>query len=247
MAVPGRIIRPPSGTLTYPGTKPGFNASHLAASGTLISGVASAGSFANLVPNGTAAVGTVNGGVNAPVHKIDGKIGPANYAANNGNVSFAYPSVAWPAETTALIYVPDAATSASPRQLVNMSAAGNVGMFPFVDTTGAVTLSYANTNLLVMSPIVAPGVPYFIAVSVVPNSVYAGVMRRLDTGQVYAFSGTHAVGTVSGDTTLYVGNRGVNSRQSLGSIAAFMHAASFKNVQQLVQWSARPWEFWYPR
>lgn len=241
------IIRPPRGPFAFPGTKAGFDPAHVASNGALISGIAHNGSFANMIPGVAALVGTVNGAGSAPVHKIDGKIGPSSYNANNGNVSFTYPNTNWSMQTIAVIYVPDAATSASPRQLVNMSAAGNSGMFPFVDTTGAVTLSYSNTNILVFSPIVVAGAPYFIAVSSRASTAYSGVMRRLDTGQVYPFSGTHAVAALAGDAALYVGNRGTNSRQSLGSIAAFMHSPSFMSVQQLVQWSADPWAFWYPR
>jgi hypothetical protein len=241
------IIRPPRGPFAFPGTKPGFDPGHVASSGTLISCVAHNGTFLNTIPGVAALIGTVNGGGSAPVHKIDGKLGPSSYTANNGNVSFTYPNTNWSQQTIAVIYVPDAITSTNPRQLVNMSAAGNSGMFPFVDTTGVVTLSYSNTNILTFSPVVVAGAPYFIAVSSRASTAYAGVMRRLDTGQVYQSSGTHAVASLAGDATLYAGNRGVNTRQSIGSIAAFMHSPLFMSVQQLLQWSADPWAFWYPR
>lgn len=238
--------------LEYPiGATPRFDPAHLAASNTLFSGIASGPNFVNTL---TGQPGTPNGGVNAPSANQQGIIGPSIYIPNNGNITFPYQATAWAAQTMAAIVAFDSATSGSVRNIMSTSASGLTGMLLAVNTGGANTtwsyeiggtLSACTGSTLQAAPIIA-GMPYFWAVSIANGLPVNTVLVQLGTGRVSILSIANALSFNAGDATIYIGNRGTNTRQAIGKIAAAMHANNYLSIPQLLQWASDPWSFWYP-
>jgi hypothetical protein len=247
-----RIIKPPRNPFVFPATNPGFDQSHIASVNPLLSGVARNGNIISLL---SSALGTSNGAGNAPAASMGGMIGPSIYVPNNGSISFPYANTAWSAQTMAAIVIFDAQTSANIRNIMSTSAAGNAGFLLGMTTTGAsaqawsylVGATFTNIATGFPSSALIGGVPYFFAVSIQNGQAANSVLCRLDTGQMGATSTANAASFTAGDTTIHIGNRGANTRQTIGRIAAVMHANNYLSQPQLLQWAADPWAFWYPR
>lgn len=241
------IVRPPRGPLAFPGIRPGFDSSHVAAAGVQFSGVAAdGGGFFNVL---TGKPGTKNG---TPTSVVNSVLGRTSYfSSNTDNATFSYPSTAWLSQTMAAIVVFDAATSASPRVLLSTSATAAAGMLILANATNefAVTFGGSQTTFAAGAgvPAVTAGIPIFFAVSVQSATRYTYIVTRLDNGVSMSGGATTATALTAGDTSIYVGNRGTNSRQANGKIAAVAHSASFMSAAQLLAWANDPWSFWYPR
>lgn len=248
------FVEPKRSKAVYPtGLAPSVNFAHPASKGLLLSAVASAGpNFVNLL---TGTPGTPNGGANAPSFSMQEASGPNNYFQNNGNVAFPYLNTAWTAQTMAAIVTFDSATSASVRNILSSSAAGTAGFLIACNTGGGGTswayqlagsfISWSAGTDLGQSPVA--GATYFYAVSVANGEPANGVLRRLDTGKITVTQTANAASFTAGDTTIAIGNRGTNSRQTIGKIAAVMHSNNYMSMAQLAAWAEDPWSFWYPQ
>lgn len=237
--------------LAFPsGVAPGFDPSHMASQGALFSGVPMGG--ANIVNLLTGKPGTSNGGANAPTAANHGMLGPTIYIPNNGNITFPYPATTWTAQTMAAIIVFDASSSANIRNILSTSASGVGGFLLAMSNTGTGWSEQLGGTFLTFSSglqgqALVAGVPYFYAVSAQTVKPINSALCRLDTGQMSAISAANANTFDASDTSLYIGNRGLNTRQTVGKIAAAMHANNYLSPQQLQQWAADPWAFWYPQ
>lgn len=232
--------------LSYPGGLAGFDPQHVAAGDTLFSGVADQGGKFRSVLDGKPAA-TSSG---TPTLQQT-RFGPGiKFNAATDNNTFPYPAVAWPAQTMACIVRFD--TLGSNVQVIQATAAGGSSGFYIANAgtgSGSQWAFVAGVTFVSIGGIPAPvpGATYFAALSVLSGNYYSIVVKRLDTGQTWRLDRIPTVLTfIAGDTTLYIGNRGTNTRQTLGVVHATMHSTRYLSSQQMMQWSEDPWSFWYP-
>ena len=234
--------------LLFPiGRNPGVDPLHPASTGLLFSGVAArggAGCFTSLI---TGASGTPNG---SPGFVFDSRMGPALGCTTNSNVVFSpFPSLLnSPIALTGAWIFKYVGNTANPQYAFNDNAAGangfgvsNGGLYAYIGGTG---LPQGGSIAL------TAGVTYFIAMSAVKsasgNATVYLVATRLDTGTITTGSITGSIGASAGDGNLYIGNRGTNTRQLDGNLAALMVSNRSLSASQLLAWAADPWAFWYP-
>ncbi len=91
--------------------------------------------------------------------------------------------------------------------------------------------------------------PMFMAVSAGPKGSF-WVQRNLSSLALYTYTDTtNTLGTYSGAGTagVSVGSQG-NGAWALGScyFMAAMYAPHYHSLEELIEWSYRPFEFWYP-
>lgn len=230
------------------GRAPGIDPSHVAMKGLLRwSGIARANTFVEIINGG---LGTVNG---SPTGKVDGSIGPAfNTTTTADCATFTGRSTATDANfTQAAIfraagintgfqtYIADtnfAHTLFSAQSFGGNVANGNLT----INTTG-------NTNTWFVSTIIpVNGVPYFAAVSC--NGAVANfVATRLDTGQILTSAIVSTIAGIASNGTYSIAGNNVFNQNAQGPVSAAMFSTAFLSMQELVQWAADPWAFWFPR
>lgn len=229
--------------LEYPaGMAARFDPSHPAAQGTPFSAVSAAGGgMINLV---TGAPGTRNG---TPSYGIKGIVGPVtSFPGNTDNSQFTFSNTTFSSAVMAGVVVPPA-SAANNSYIVNNAAAGSYGL-----SISNATSQFANVviaNVSVASAILmAVGIPYFVVASVKSGSQVIVVMR-LDTGAIQTFTAATVQAATAGDGSMYVGNRGTNTRQLGGALSACMFTGNcFLSLQQLLAWCADgPWNYWFQR
>lgn len=224
--------------LAFPGgVNPGFDPSHVAARNCLFSAAAAPNGFINCL-NGKP--GTVGG---SPTNEIRGGMGPAVVFTTNADTTFALPSTSFNQGTMAAIFR-CAGTTGSPQYILNNIATSSMGIG--ISLVGNSDFGYVlgGTSRPSLIPYVA-NAPYFFAVSF-NGSVGASLIAiRLDTGAIITFASTSQAGG-AGDGNIYLGNRGLNTRQLNGSIAAAMFSNVYLSPLQLLAWAQSPWDFWYP-
>jgi hypothetical protein len=90
---------------------------------------------------------------------------------------------------------------------------------------------------------------YFFAISVYKGALGTAignyVIVNLDNGARFSGTFTPTKGATAQDTDVYIGNRGLNSRQGLCDVAAAMQSNTFLTLPQLLRWADDPWSFWY--
>jgi hypothetical protein len=233
----------------YPGGAAGFDPSHPAAKGTVISTVASGANHINLL---TGQAGSTTGSV--PTAVIDGHIGPA---MNCLGFEFSTFAGAIPpdggvgsAVTLAAIFT---RTSASTLYSgVCQTGAGNTGFalnfygsnvlkFEAPGAGGVVGNATAIGSITLLS-----SVPYFVAASYSQAIATVNfVVTNLLTGQIQTQVVTGATGTPLAGGTYYAGYA-AGSYNSLGPLATTMASYAYTILPQLVKWAQRPWDFWRP-
>lgn len=226
--------------LAYPaGVPAGFDPSHPAAKNCQISGgfsgVAQGGNIVNLL-NGK--VGTISG---SPTNVLNSVIGPSTkFTGNSDNVTFAEvaPAAGALPITMAAVFVPTAFTQSFQHIMITDATSGNM-----IGTNTTPTFLIQNAAVS-GAPVPIANVPYFFATSF--DTVNGSwVIRRLDTGQIYA--GVLGVDpSLTFSTTLYIGNRNVASRQLQGEISELMLCPSKLSQGVLLWWAQRPHSFWHP-
>lgn len=98
---------------------------------------------------------------------------------------------------------------------------------------------------------ISTNVPYFYAVTLIydgsGNWRHNHVVRRLDTGAIFGSSGT-ATGTPITYTASSMCYGGGDNQPGWveGSVGPAMVSSTILSQQQLLQWAADPWAFWYP-
>jgi hypothetical protein len=227
--------------LAYPaGALPRFDPSHPASAGISggygISAVANDGNFIDLT---TGRMGVPTG---APTANIKSSMGPGVlYGANSDGTDFASKLTSLPnGMTLAAIAQPNIVGSAY--QSLIAADAGPANGLLNISPTGALQIYLSGNNNSTIIP--AANTPYFFAAST-KGGVYNFVALNLRTGEVQTSS-------ISGGTSI-VGTNGIyrigqnNGSQGFnGTIAAAMYAPTYMSMQQLLDWSKAPWEFWYP-
>jgi len=138
----------------------------------------------------------------------------------------------------------------TPQRIMDTAAAGSQSLgFDPTGTGASFGGTVGNTGFALFLA-GATYIPYFFALSFFYNgasSLSAGVLKRLDTGSLLTNSvSTTLSAPTAGDGNLYLMNRGANSRQLDGYLAAAMFNNTFMPLPQLIKWSQNPWSFWYP-
>jgi len=133
-----------------------------------------------------------------------------------------------------------------------VNTAGGGGGIMTLGTTEN-TLELFATGDVPSTLVLAPNVPYFMAISareIGSNAPVNFLLKRLDTGTVVTqFTTAFSIppGSFFTDGTYLVGNNAFTAGQGAnGYIAAVMYSEVFTSMQTLLWWSQDPWSFWYP-
>lgn len=242
----------------FPGTTPGVNWQHPAAKMLTLSAVPLGSTMIDLTTGARGVPSNIAGALPFLIGGW-GTIGPViSFAGTDGrNVGFSgkavYGANAAPLnDTVAAIFY---CTLAATEFFIALGTSGTDTNYTQVGTTGANTTFAISHQSFAQGASIWPGalnVPIFLAASqslsgsTAATQTYNIVMRRLDTGQLYANSGTnsgYSAGSRNG--TFNVGSRGAGSNGFTGGIAAVMANDAFFPLSTLVQWSDNPWALWY--
>lgn len=241
------LIRAPRGLFSFPGTRPGFDPSHVASRNARVSAVAF-GSVRGAVNLFNGQIGT-NGSNNSDTIvdlPIIGRSLNVSSGVNNGvkftsNVQIS--SATTPQQTLAAIFTVNA-----------------TGLFQYacgVGTTGGCGIGLNNSGQPIFARFTATsyqpggftfsaGVPYFMIGSTDNATSTLILIRRLDNGAVSTFSTTGSA-IVSAAAEFDFGTANSVSNGLNGRIACAMYSEAYLPLPQLLQWSSDPWSFWYPR
>lgn len=225
--------------LAFPcGEAPGFDPTHIAASGIRQGlGVSFIPVGANFISLLSGVAFTLTGTI---TNKIFGVIGPATGGTSGtGRASIASTSIATGARSAAAI-VQFTAMPAAFKTLINDS----IVTFT-VNAANNPQLFYNNAQHSSSVTLVA-GVPYFIAASAISGGAFNILVMNLLTGAITLTSSTSADTFASIGTTIFAGNNNNGAQPMNGGIAAGMYSPAYLSPQQLLQWAADPWRFWYP-
>lgn len=243
LAYPVRLNNP----LAFPGFAPRYNAQHLAAgNGIRYAGVASTGSFINLLTGKQATVvGTIT-----PV--ISGTIGPATQCITAGSYTHQTAVNETPPALTFATICTYASSLAFDGVLFNNngnnfnSAAGILIIAPGGSGGFGIGVNGATVSLGSFSPTL--GHSYFCAASyngVTLNLIAVDLTtnKMLQNGSTAATQTLHLTTAASWNIG---GDNNGSGDQSGCNIAAIMYSVNFFTLSQLLQWAAAPWDFWYP-
>lgn len=240
MGIALRQLRNPN-PLGFPGgVLPGFDPSHVAAKGTIFSGVASGSGFVDILRGKP---GTITG---TPTASIDGRMGPNTlFLGGTDECSFTgYPTTNFTSVTLAAIVNYNGA--GNPYNTAVETASNGGGWF--LAHTGSVIRAAAQSVAFIDSTIAIPpaNVPFFYAFST--NGVTANfVLVRLDTGQIFSQGGVTSASPSAPNGTTLVGGADTTNRQASGGVATAMFNTRFMSVPELRAWAQDPWAYWYPR
>lgn len=225
--------------LGYPaGYRMGFDPSHPLSQNCVFSGVALAGGFVSLLSGAKGAEG------GSPTNGIGGLIGPYSAYTANANHTFSLGVSAIGSNFTAAAILQCPATTGSPQYAFNNAAAGNTG-FGFNLTFSGFGLVSGNGSQTAVLPLVVGR--YYCVIASINASVMNIAAVDLLSGQTYNGTSATVGGTPTGDGTLYLGNRGLNSRQLNGPLSSLVISNVFLSLPQMLQLLQNPWAPWYPQ
>lgn len=237
-----RLIRPPGGPFAFPGTKPGFDPSHIAAANVQLSAVALGSGFVGLLRGSLAASG---GG--SPTAKILSGLGPAvNFTGATDGLKFTGQSTASVSACTLACIVQFANYNSGQYQVViGNTTSGLLALGS--DANHFVTLYAGGPTASTFVP--SLNVPYFIACSAQnpSGSSMSFVVRNLANGVLFLQKTNFLTGINASAGTANIGNNNFIAQAANGAVAAVMHSSRFMSAEALLQWSDDPWSFWYPR
>ena len=222
--------------LAFPGGRPGFDPTHIAAPGTLLSAVISGKNALNVSPTtfASARVGTISG---SPTFGIDGVIGP-NASGFSGSDYISFTSAAQTAVNgtmAAIVYSPGGV---------------NNGIFAVDNHDGPAIAGFSNTLFITgglgdsTSGLAFPTGWSFVVASI-SGSAVSFLILNLSNGQTTtSFTTYNTVPT--GSTAYWIGVEPKYSTAWPGKIAAVMHSSAYMSIPQLLEWAKDPWSFWYP-
>lgn len=233
----GRLILPlkrPS-PFAFPGGNPGFDPAHPASKSVIYSAVASGGGFTNLLTGAPATK------VGSPAPAISRIIGP-NVVPPTSSDYFTSPNTGpsgTPAELTmaGIFTCPDVASRAI---FTDGIAGSNVITSWSADFTFIIPGFDLRFGSTVGIPTLVANVPYFFAMSSKTGGNCNMAVRRLDTGQVW--SGSQGTMGQSAPGTFAIGG---GNAEAGASVAAVQYSRKALSLQEMAQWSADPWAFWY--
>lgn len=238
----GLILKRPN-LLSYPGTAPGFDPSHVASKGIVrFSGVAvGSGNFNNILSGkGPSASSGFSGQVT--------NLGPSAFSNSSSN------SLTFSGQNTdsqrfgTVAAIATFSDSSSFRAVFAPNSTDTASGFTLFNNAGALMLRLGTVNATSAIPLVN-NVPYFIAASA-DNVV--GIIKyvalRLDTGQVFTDTQSGGAGASGAmDGSYLVGQWQGGGLGIIGNIAATMYANNFLSFPELIKWVQDPWSFWYPQ
>ena len=148
-------------------------------------------------------------------------------------------------QTLAAILSLNSSGSAQMAMATGTTNAQGYTMFFGSGTSGGVHITQITTPLTSTYHLV-PGVPHFVGASVGPAGQNI-VIVNLATGQTYSYTSTNS-GTSNTPGEVGSGYMGSQSTQFCinGKMAAGMMSGTYLTLQQVEQWAADPWSFWYP-
>ena len=225
--------------LAFPaGVAPGFNQEHVVANGTQISAIPRNIGAIDLL-TGIPGITSNPGNFGAP--GIDGIIGPFLNGQTNILMQWTVanlPNLNPPNPITFGFVFKLTATTAT--QLIYFGSGSDGWRIDVSTTVALVSNGVVNTG---NSFTLAANVPYFLAMSANDTAVNS-VLVNLSTGQTFtdtkSVSGNTAITLVSTDGFMLGYGNTV-------PVAAGMMANAFHGMNDLLQWAADPWSFWYPR
>ena len=226
--------------LAFPGRAPGFDPTHPAALGTVVSAVSAGANFVNFL-NGKQ--GTVSGSLTSA---INGNIGPTTvYAAGGTNrAAFTQASPTSPASFTcaAVFYQTGYAPSGYATFIWDTTNNGLLTQF----STHALDIIVNNAQQIFTNLVPSLNTPYF-AVASGSSTKANGLLLNLATGQILSQTISYSIALGSAATSISIGNTTGGSIEIVGGIgAAMMGYNNFLSPAALLQWAQRPWDFWYP-
>lgn len=234
-----------SNLLAYPaGATPGFDPNHPAAGGIVrYSGVASGGSFINLL-TGASATPT-----NSPNSDMVGSLGPCtgfNTASSGQSCNVSATNVNDTSATLAIIWFGTVA-AVSQYLFTNATTTGTTGIALNIGSTGALRYLFVGGVAVTSSQILLSNVPYLLIGSNNGSTSTNIVVARLDNGQVFS-QAIASAGTPTAPTGGYtIGNAGISGASpARGDIAAVMYSNKYNSLKTLLQLASDPWSFWYP-
>lgn len=247
-----RIILPRRRGFYFPGgVNAGFDSSHPASSGIIpghgLSAVASGSTLVNLL---NAAKGTVTG---TPTAAIDGLVGPSCYVGAGGaadGISFAGNLASTDNSITMAAIWRQIGTPINDADYISTTSVLTAGWaMQFSRTSGLndLTINEWNHQIDDAGFVIVAGHAYFGAVSA--STAGAGlsnwVLVDLSNGKLLSIT-SNAEGWIASGATSGTYTIGTGTHAPLAKMAAVMWAPTFLNYQQLLQWAADPWSFWYP-
>lgn len=228
--------------LAYPcGMTPGFDPTHIAASGISAKGhvgVSSGGGWLNVL---TGIPGTIN---TAAPSVIDGVTGPS-YVGANDTSGFTFPGSATAENTFTLAALVRPTSFPATGTIFFSSATTNTGNGLVINNTSIVRILAGVTNIL-NGPTLSANSPYFIAGSRLAGSTVNLLVLNLNTGVLLTSTGTNATNSAASDGTYVVGKSPAFNAQSGRNAAVMYNPALFLSMSELRAWAADPWAFWYP-
>lgn len=236
--------RPSRNPLQPPSGRPSFDAQHPMSAAIRFSGVALGANFLNLLTGKPGAITLTT------TAKVDGAIGAAftlNSAGSNTDFSGQSTNndttftVGWIWRPTvisnAAVFASDSAGTNG--FWVGGSNGGADGRM-LLQANNAGTFKQADSNCGY-----AIGDPLFCAISMNGTTTTNMVQRHLERGTVKSFTTASGLAVTAPDGTYRIG-RNNTTHLSLSPVAAIMFAARYHTLQELLQWAADPWAFWYP-
>ena len=228
------------------GGAPGFDPTHIAASGGPVRGsyVALPAGVLDVL---TGQLGTGNGG--AYPFAIFGGAGPVLFGANasNNSFNFANKSAANDSSITlaAIGIIGSSATgTGGSKRFGGSSSSGATGWGIGATSSNSLILARGSTNIAFQA--VPTLTPIFLAASInVSSGLAYSVCNNLNTGQI-------TTGSSAGNTTAPSTPNGSHIFNSFNSVAQNGYTAAFAVIAaalgpaELRAWAADPWAFWYP-
>lgn len=235
------ILALKTGSLGFPGGRPGFDPSHFAASGVRLSAVAQGPNFVNLLNDKKGTPTTIPGST------VDSRIGPgvviSTTAGANNYVSFVSPGQAIPAAATiATIFTYNTNGNFSGLFGSNQTTFGI--LFGAQAAGGSIQL-YNGTVLTSVACVPVAGHAYLVVASYNSASANFGLVD-LVSGKISQDTVTGAAPTAAADGTYCIGvNNNFSTNSLVGAQAALMFGANYLSPPLIRQWLLKPWGFWY--
>lgn len=234
--------------LVFPaGALPGYDPTHVAAISSPYAGdsyvAMPSGLMVSAMRGGL--VTSIAASATAPAFSFDGVIGPSlSFAAASTNhlKSGAMPTTTDNSVTMAAILVGTAITSGyKPVYCARSDGLGWALSF----NAGAVDVRNGVSDVA-SSLVVSNAIPYFMAASC-NQTTFNYILLRLDNGKLLTASAAKAGTTATNSANHSIGNFTTgNNFPCQAKIATIMYAPGNLNLQQLSQWAADPWSYWYP-
>lgn len=239
--MPARLILPPRNLLAFPSRPAGLDPTHPASQGIVkgrgFSCVAAGATFTNLVDGSLPA--TFSGGT---ASVLLGQTAKLTDTQGGTFSSTQIPSKTESALTIGILFFDLTTPTSNVCELIQYQGAFSLRMLTVTPPQAQLTFPNVNNftanNLTFLS-----GVPYFFAVSwSAPtfNFVQVNLATGATLSQVVSNAGTPQAPAGTASIALTGGSPAVFG------IAAGMVSPTFLSMQQMLQWAAAPWAFWYP-